>query len=182
MVLIYNHIIRNQPWSTDVSNLKTYVGPAQRCHIDVSTEFGKEVVKNQLKLHKKEDTIPEVLAGKWQLLNVWRPLQTIRKHPLAVSDARTVPYSDQHLLSYERTYMQEGEEKKMKVTSPFTKANDGHRFYYMHEQQPSDLLIFKTADSDEEAVGAVTHTSFEIPGTEHLPPRESIEIRLLAVY
>lgn len=129
--------------------------------------------------------MPAVLAGKWQLLNVWRPLKTVHKNPLAVADATTVPYSDQYLLSYDRVYMAEGEEKKTRVESPFTMApkDSDHHFYYMHHQQPDEPLIFKTADSDETATaGAVTHTSFEVPGTEELPTRESIEIRLLAVY
>lgn len=179
MVIIYNHIVRNAPWSTDSKTMKNYTGPAHRCHIDVSTKFAPNVAKTHLERLNKDTS---VLDGKWQLLNIWRPLKIVRKHPLAVSDARTVPYSDQHILSYERAVTIDGVEKTIPVETAFTRANEGHQFYYMHEQQPNEVLVFKTADSDENAVGAVTHTAFEVPGTEDFPTRESIEMRLLVVY
>ena len=184
MVIIYNHIVRNETWSWRAENVKHYSGPAHRCHIDVSTVFARELVKNQLKLHNKEDMTSEVLAGKWQLLNVWRPLKTVQKTPLVVADPATVPYSDQYVFSYDRVYFKDGEEMKMRVESPYTRASkDGsHQFYYMYAQRPDEVLIFKTAESDETAVGAVPHTSFREPGTEHFPTRESLEMRLLVVY
>jgi hypothetical protein len=175
--MIYNHIVRNAPLSTD--DRQGYVGPAYRCHIDVSTDFSKDLVDQNLKRFGKDASLKD---GKWQLLNVWRPLKTIRRDPLAVSDSNTIPYSDQHIVTHERKYTMDGEEKVIKVQSPFTRKNDGHQFYYMHEQQPHDVLIFKTADSDDTAVGAATHTSFTVPGTENLPTRESIEMRVLVTY
>ena len=151
----------------------------------MSTTTAKEAVEQQLKRFGKEEMIPSVLAGKWQLLNVWRPLKTIRKHPLAVADSSTVPYSDQYMLSYERIITFDGKEVKLNVTTPFTMASkdNSHRFYYMYEQRPDEVVIFKTGDSDENATaGPATHTSFEEPGKEHLPTRESIEMRLLVIY
>lgn len=177
--------MRNAPWETDPNKANSYVGPAHRCHIDMSPTTAKEAVEHHLKRFGKEDMIPSVLAGKWQLLNIWRPLKKIQKHPLAVADASTVPFSDQYLLTYERAFKFDGKEVKLNVQTPFTKASkeDKHRFYYMHEQRPDELLIFKSGESDENArAGAVTHTSFELPGTDHLPTRESIEMRLLVVY
>lgn len=142
------------------------------------------MAKDMPKNHNRPDMTDDH-AGKWQLLNLWRPLKTIRKHPLAVSDSTTIPYTDQHLVQYERVVKAEDKEMKIEVENCFTGASkDGsHQFYYMHEQRPDEVLIFKTADSDDQPkAGAVTHTSFEVPGTEDMPTRESIEIRLMVVY
>lgn len=181
--------MRNAPWIPAESKKPSYVGPAHRCHIDLSIPYAKTVITQHLHRFNKADQVDTVLAGKWQLLNVWRPLKTIHRSPLAVADSTTIPRSDQIDLKYERKFIVGGEERKLDVENNFTMApsNEGegkkHQFYYMYEQKPDEVVIFKTGESDESlAAGPVTHTAFEVPGTEHLPTRENIEVRVLAVY
>jgi hypothetical protein len=53
-----------------------------------------------------------------------------------------------------------------------------HKWYYLHEQTPEELLLFKIYDSDEEAkTKGVVHSAANAEGTEELPPRQSIEMR-----
>jgi hypothetical protein len=46
-----------------------------------------------------------------------------------------------------------------------------------------EVLIFKHFDTKTDIPAwRCAHTSIEIPGTENLPPRESIEVRALVGY
>ena len=178
---MYNHLVRNAPWANEYNNTQSNKGPAKRPHLDVSKNWAPDVVKGQLYMAKQQDQIPAVLAGHWQLINVWRPLKTVHKNPLAVTDSSTVPWSDQHLLSYKRP-TPVGE---MTVENCFTKASetDGHKWYYLNEQRVDEVVLFKIFDSDQNAkTGGVTHTSFMDPEKEGMPTRESIEMRCIVVY
>lgn len=57
-----------------------------------------------------------------------------------------------------------------------------HKWFYVSNQTPEELLLFVHEDTDKGAVGRVPHTGLEIPETEHFPDRESVETRLLVVY
>lgn len=64
-------------------------------------------------------------------------------------------------------------------------APSNHRWYFMSEQTPEDLLVIKTSDSGDcdwetregGRVGSSPHASFAIPGTENEEVRESVEVR-----
>ena len=58
-----------------------------------------------------------------------------------------------------------------------------HKWYYMHEQKPDEMLLFKIFDSDENAKAkGIAHSSVVVEGTEDLPPRQSIEIRAFVCF
>ncbi|KAL8811597.1 MAG: hypothetical protein Q9223_007499 [Gallowayella weberi] len=73
---------------------------------------------------------------------------------------------------------------KSKVTENLQVHYDaGHRWYYLEDQKPSELLVFRQADSHPAGRVGVPHTSFLNPkasGDEQ--PRESIEVRALVSY
>lgn len=125
-----------------------------------------------------DSDISEIESGRWQIVNVWRPLKTIQKDPLAFADPRTVPDSD--LIPLKRIYPgnKEGENCTVKA--------DGvaqHQWYYLGHQHPSEVLLFKQHDSDPKSKTRGTpHTSFSYAGTEHLENRESIEVRAIVSY
>jgi len=149
-------------------------GPAPRVHID-QTPKGAQQLLDRLLPH---DVAAEVTSHRWQIINAWRPLKTIQKDPLAVADSTTVPDSD--LLPLKRIYSDEKEGENCVVKA------DGflqHRWYYINQQQPDEVLIFKQHDSDLKAKTRGTpHSSFLYPGTEHLANRESIEVRAIVYY
>lgn len=66
-------------------------GPARRVHID-QTKSGAEAF---VKMILPSETASQILSGpRWIILNAWRPIETIRKDPLAVADATSVPDED----------------------------------------------------------------------------------------
>jgi hypothetical protein len=127
----------------------------------------------------KPEMAKYIASGKrWQVLGIWRPLKTIKRSPLAVCDARTIPDSD--FVAIPRMYGDRA------LANSILKHGEGaqHQWYYLHEQQPNEAWLFKHYDSLREDGHArqCAHTSFDPPGTRHLPPRESIEFRALVLY
>ena len=75
-------------------------------------------------------------------------------------------------------------EGKPPVEPVFVQHKHGkHSWYYLSGQRPDEVLLFKIFDSDEAAkTRCVAHTSVDLPELEHLPTRESIEMRCFGVY
>lgn len=183
MVIVFGHYVRYTPWKEETIHDTGYKGPAKRPHVDVTKDFAFDVLKGQLEKHNKSDEIESALAGRWGLLNIWKPLKVVQKNPLAVTDGATFPTEDLFDLKYELSFAGGGGSKKVETAFGKAPSANAHDWYYLYEQQPNEVLVFKTADSDEQtAARAVTHSSFVAPGTEDMPTRESIELRCLVVY
>lgn len=64
-----------------------------------------------------------------------------------------------------------------------TKAEQQHRWYYMSEMTPDELVVFKGYDSDQSQPGwRCPHTAFELPDCEHETSRKSIEARIVCFW
>ncbi|KAL8639104.1 MAG: hypothetical protein Q9228_003819 [Teloschistes exilis] len=108
--------------------------------------------------------------------DVWKPLRgPLRDWPLALCDASTVHPND--LIASDNVF-------DVKVTENMQVHYDsGHKWYYLEDQESSELLVFRQADSHPAGRVGVPHTSFLNPkaGKDELP-RESIEVRTLVSY
>jgi hypothetical protein len=69
--------------------------------------------------------------------------------------------------------------------------NEGHKFYYMKDMAPEEVMLLKCSDSKGEGLeGGITglavrtpHTAFVDPNTpKDAPGRQSIEVRCLVFY
>lgn len=149
-------------------------GPARRVHIDQTKSGAEAFVKMVL---PSETALQILSAPRWIILNAWRPIETIRKDPLAVADATSVP--DEDLVVLPRI-MPSGKATENYVVQ--AKHVQRHKWYYLSDQRPDEVLMFKIFDSDISCLARRTpHSSFSYPGSEDLPPRKSIEVRA-AVY
>lgn len=174
--MIFNHIIRSGPSSLvdEKAYLSDPPGPAPRVHIDQTPKGAHQLLHRVL----PHDVAAEIASHRWQILNAWRPLKTIQKDPLAIADPTTVPDSD--LVPLKRLYPGEKEGENCAVKADGVSQ---HRWYYINQQQPNEVLLFKQHDSDVEAKTCGTpHSSFPYPGTEHLENRRSIEVRAIVCY
>lgn len=144
----------------------------KRVHIDQSYQASTNRVKYHL-----PDEADTLLKGRYQIINVWRPIKTIYKDPLAVADAHSVPDSD--LVPIKLIYPhREGETYSVR-------PNPNHRWYYRYAQTPEMVTLIKCFDSKTDGrARRVPHTAFVNPETEgdEFPPRESIEIRALVFH
>ncbi|KAL2219393.1 hypothetical protein M432DRAFT_350301 [Thermoascus aurantiacus ATCC 26904] len=145
--------------------------PAHSVHTDFSPVGARHIIESVI---KDENERERLLRGRVQIINVWRPLKTVHRDPLAVCDYRTVD--------------QEGDFAPIKMIFPHDWAemtrvryNEAHKWYYLHEQRPDEPLLFKQYDS-KSGKETLPHSAFVIPETEHLEPRESIEIKMCAFH
>jgi hypothetical protein len=85
-VYIFDHTIRRQPADTAAAAAEQKPrGPVQRVHIDQSYAASL----NRVKEHLPEDA-EKLLRGRVQIINVWRPIRTVQRDPLAVAEAGSV--------------------------------------------------------------------------------------------
>ncbi|KAJ5668981.1 hypothetical protein N7462_010051 [Penicillium macrosclerotiorum] len=165
-VFIFDHTIRRQ--SGDSRSAASQLrGPVQRVHVDQSYEAAKNRVTHHL-----PDEAHELLKGRYQIINVWRPIRKILKDPLAVADGNTVPDSD--LIPVKLIYPdREGETYAVR-------ADPNIKWYYRYGQTPDLVTLIKCFDSKTDGrPRRVPHSAFVNPETVNEPARESIEVRTL---
>lgn len=167
-IYIFDHTIRRAPKDESIGNQLR--GPVQRVHIDQSYD----AAKSRVPFHLPEES-PELLKGRYQIINVWRPISTILKDPLAIADANTVQESD--LVPIKLIYPnREGETYSVK-------PNPNIKWYYRYAQTPDLVTFIKCFDSKTDGrARRAPHTAFTNPETEHEARRESIEVRALVFH
>ncbi|KAL1999195.1 hypothetical protein VTN02DRAFT_4895 [Thermoascus thermophilus] len=172
-IFIFDHTTRRK--TTDDRSPSSQVslrGPVQRVHIDQSYQAATNRVRYHL-----PDEAPTLLQGRYQIINVWRPIKTIHRDPLAVADAHSVPDAD--LVPVKLVYPdREGETYAVR-------PNRAHRWYFRYAQTPAMVTLIKCFDSKTDGrARRVPHTAFVDPETagEGWDARESIEVRALVFH
>ncbi|KAJ4301738.1 hypothetical protein N0V90_003831 [Kalmusia sp. IMI 367209] len=168
-IFIFDHTIRRQIPGNDGTN-RSLRGPVQRVHIDQSYAAAKSRVPHHL-----PDDAAELLKHRVQIINVWRPIKTVQRDPLAVAEAHSV--SDDSLVVTKLIYPnREGETYNVNY-------DPGHRWFYKSGLSPEEVILIKCFDSKLDGrARRVPHTAFNIPGTEEKEGRESIEVRCLVFH
>lgn len=125
------------------------------------------------------------MKGRVQIINVWRPIKTVKRDPLAVAHSQSVPEDD--LVPLTIIYPHGNRTGQ----TLWVKYSEGQRWYYKWHQTPEEVLLIKcfdnrvgvqSAEKEEHRAKRVPHSAFEIPGTEEEEARESIEVRCLVFY
>src|SRR3569833_87655 len=167
-VFIFDHTIRREPPG---GTSRTLRGPVQRVHIDQSYAASLSRVPFHL-----PDEAEELLKGRVQIINVWRPIRTIERDPLAVADAHSVEEED--LVPTALIY------PNRKGETLAVRYNPKLQWYYKRRAEPSEALLIKCFDSLEDGrARRVPHTAF-IDANDDVngPPRQSIEVRALVFH
>jgi hypothetical protein len=147
--------------------------PAFGAHVD----YGRRTIEDIARpiLGEQAD---HWLGKRVVLMNLWRPVSTVYRTPLALCDASTVQPGDLYdseirgglddpnrapLFGYNLSY------------------NPDHRWYYVSRMQPYELFAFKLYDSDSARPQWTGHTAINDPETPNdSPPRQSMEIRTIS--
>jgi len=146
--------------------------PVTRVHVDQTGRSGPQRVRDLLPAEADA-----LLRGRVQIINVWRPIRgPVLDAPLAVADARSVPFSD--LIPSDLIYPDRiGETYSVRY-------NPAHRWFYMPAMRPDEVLLLKCFDSATDGRARFApHTAFIDPtAPADAPPRESIEVRALVFH
>jgi len=145
-----------------------YGKPIPEVHTDYTLDYIKQLVKQLV-----GDNANQVLSRRFQMLNLWKPLcGPLRDWPLALCDYRSVDPAD--MVAMDEVH------RTATLESHAVQYNEKQKWYHLSDMRTDEILIFKSADSHVN--GAVPHCSFEDPRYPNAEPRESIELRVLAVY
>lgn len=168
--IVFTSRIRNV--AQDTSKRAENRAPALSVHSDFTPAGGLQVFNTTV---TDEAERARLAAGRVVLINVWRPLKTITRDPLCVSDWATVaPREDLVPLRFRFP-------DRWNELGKWTHSAR-HDWYYLHRQRNDEPLLFMQYDSKMADMGGMTvpHSAFD--DAEHAggPPRESIEIKMLA--
>lgn len=181
-VHVFNHLIRAAVQTADQLSYTQdpkALGPAGQPHVDF-TRIPKylEALKDPSGVLGTYSQLFE-MASRWQIVGTWRPIKTIKRDPLAVADATTVPDCDFSI----RTRKYPNGMKGANYMLGHSSAEDQHKWYYLHEQLPEEVLLTKQYDTKQDIPGwRCAHTSIQLPDTSDQPARESIEIRAITFF
>jgi hypothetical protein len=168
-VLIYDHTVRRRMDGVVDRSVGTPRQPVLRVHVDQTDVSGPQRFRDLL-----GDEAEEWLAGRAQIVNVWRPLRgPVEEKPLAVCDGATVRPED--LVPNALIYPDRRGETYAVTYDP------AHRWYYAPGMQTDEVLLLKCFDSARDGrVRYAPHTGFDDPTSPpNAAPRESIELRAL---
>ncbi|PSN65222.1 hypothetical protein BS50DRAFT_527433 [Corynespora cassiicola Philippines] len=180
---VFNHVIRQHSLPSDKGKLddkgRWQDIPSGHPHVDYcGVPSLMEGTKNEVRvpphIRKLFDT-----SSRFAFLGAWRPLKTLKKDPLAVADATTVPDSDYQL----RARSFPSGIKSGNYVMSHADNEERHQWYYMSVMKPNEIVVFKGYDTNQDLPGwRCPHTAFVLPGTESLPTRESIEARIICFW
>jgi hypothetical protein len=170
-VHIFDHTVRRRvDGAQDRSDAPRQ--PVQRVHIDHTARSGPQRVRDLL-----PDEADELLKGRVQVINLWRPIKgPLQDSPLAVCDATTIRADD--LVPSDLVYPHRvGETYSVRY-------NPSHQWFYVPRMQPDEALLLKCSDTATSVPARFTpHSAFIDPTTPaDAPPRESIESRALVFF
>lgn len=112
----------------------------------------------------------------------------MKRDPLALGDVRSFAKEDYVQIDVPApTIGSDGENKGMHIfQATVAKGSEKHRWCYVSEQMPDEVLVLGLWDSDRErdsvAAGGAMHSSAELQGREGEEARESLELRCMAIW
>ncbi|KAL1304329.1 hypothetical protein AAFC00_000730 [Neodothiora populina] len=200
-VVIFDHTIRRREKASPRQ-------PVQQVHVDQTPGAAETRVRRHVPAGEAE----ALLAGRYQIINVWRPIQNpASDFPLALVDARTTGPAD--FIKVDLLYPKrqdspndDGDDRgretlpdpnSMTSTQGYevkgetfgVAPSDKHRFYYVKDMTPDEVMFIKCFDSRSHWYGhegvahGSPHTAFVDPQTPaDAPGRQSIEVRSLVFY
>ncbi|KAM0269624.1 hypothetical protein ACHAQH_009703 [Verticillium albo-atrum] len=170
-VHIFNHKVRRGPTQWHHLGLHNLAnrGPVTRTHVDQSYDGAERRLRWEFPAEADE-----LVKRRYQIINIWRPIEPILKDPIAVAAAPSVPDAD--LVGAEMT------EDGFVGESWVVRHNPDHRWFYKHGMTPEDVLLIKCFDSDEGVARRALHSAFEDPAYATRESRQSIEVRAIVCY
>ncbi|KAF2655390.1 hypothetical protein K491DRAFT_598982 [Lophiostoma macrostomum CBS 122681] len=200
-VVIFDHTIRRRHKDAPRQ-------PVQQVHVDQTPG----AAENRVRRHLPADEADELVKGRYQIINVWRPIENpASDFPLAVIDWRSTSPSDfvpVDLLYPRRDSLDADDDDRGKEALPKNSDNstegyeakgetfgvapsEKHKFYYVKDMTPEEVMFLKCFDSWGEGMPGgkdgiavrTPHTAFEDPLTpKDAKGRQSIEVRCLVFY
>lgn len=170
-ILIFDHTLRRRMVAEDHRPGSIRL-PAMRVHVDYTEKSARRRVCDLL-----PGEADRLLKRRFLFINVWRPIgDTVRDTPLALCDARSIAAGD--LVPADLIYSDRTGEIY------YVTYNARHRWLYVPQMQPHEVILLKNYDSAKDGRAALTpHAAFLDPtAPPWARPRQSIEVRAIAFF
>ncbi len=167
-VVAFDHTIRNADRAAGDAALRS---PAKRIHNDYTPDSAAQRVRDILPAEAEW-----LLAHRFAVVNLWRPIAPVLESPLALAEGHSVEDAD--LVPTRLIYPDRIGETYSVLFNP------AHRWTYFPNLQPEEALLIKCHDSATDGrVRLSIHGAFDDPTSPpDAPPRESIEVRALVFW
>jgi hypothetical protein len=155
--------------------------PVDQVHNDYTEQSGPKRKQEILDAAGRSNLADRRVA----FVNLWRPIVgPVLDNPLAVCDARSV--SPEDLVATEIQHFGEDDLTLPRHSGQIysVRHNPAHRWFYVSEMRPDELLLLKCYDSRADGRARfLPHTGFRNPACpSDFVPRESIEARTLVIF
>ncbi len=168
-VLVFGEVVCSDSKATRDGRL-----PAYGAHVD----YGERTVRQLTQDMLGKEAAEHWLRRRFILMNLWRPIRTVYRTPLALCDASTVLECD---LNDSEVRGGLDDPHRAPLYGFNLSYSPRHRWYYAPRMEPDEILAFKLFDSDRTRVQWTGHTAFDDPtAPADAPPRESVEIRTIS--
>ncbi|KAI8632619.1 hypothetical protein F5Y19DRAFT_491279 [Xylariaceae sp. FL1651] len=179
-VVIFDHTLRRRdPSLTSRDNPNGREQPASLQNVVWLTSARSAVGAIRRAHRHLGDDADKLLQGRFQVINVWRPLRgPVQEWPLATMDARSLAEDNVHPTNiFKHQYQLQGQ------TISITYSPD-QKWYYLDQQQTNEVTFIKIWDNQDDAIAKLcAHCAFPHPETPpNAPLRESMEVRCLVFY
>ncbi|KAL7536334.1 hypothetical protein ACHAWF_005430 [Thalassiosira exigua] len=171
--IVFDHVVRN--------NKKT--GPSGGYASSIHVDFAASKCKRQFKELVGKLNDDKYKKGRFVTMNAWRNIAEtpIHQNPLAVCDSRTIVMPDDVIAS---DFIPPNPNNRFEQYRLASRNGRKHGWYYLSQMTRDEVLLFKQYDSDTIQGGRTCfHTAVSLPDVpSDLPPRESIEVRMIAFF
>lgn len=150
--------------------------PAYHVHLDFTAQAAQLMMEKTLTAQGRE------LAPfrRHVLYQTWRAISPgPQDNSLAICDGSSVPFSDGVVVD---SIIGPEEIPGNRFDSRMSRYNPDHRWYYLSDMEPDDVLLFKGFDSELPNAMNAMHSSFDNPLGSEGVPRRSIEARFIAIF
>jgi hypothetical protein len=147
--------------------------PARFAHVDISSRTAQEFAQRAAPPNSK--------LRRFAHYNVWRVIsQPPQDVPLALCDARSVSQDD--LIAADAIFDAPGQ-PEWSFEGLVVAHNPNHRWLWYPDMNPTEVIVFKTNDSDPNCARCVPHVAFDDQRCgPNVAPRSSLEMRALALW
>ena len=169
-VIVFDHNVRRGAASQPAGQPYTIGRPVHHAHTDYTPRSALRRLRQEFGPHAEEG------LSRYLQVNLWRPIRgPLRDAPLAMCDGATV--GARSLRTVELRYADRTGEIYYLLHDP------GQRWFFASDMTVDEAWLFKNFDSASPGPGRVApHSAFTDERYPHVPPRESIEVRALAIF
>jgi hypothetical protein len=169
-VIVFDHNVRRGTALQVRAGRNDLGRPVHHAHTDYTPLSALQRLRRELGEHAAEG------LSRYLQVNLWRPIrEPVRDAPLALCDGASV--APRSLRKVELRYADRTGEIYYLVYEP------GQRWYFASDMAIEEAWLFKNFDSASPGPGRVApHSAFTDPRHLHVSPRESIEVRALAIF